>query len=134
MLKSENCSAERVAKHLGVDRRTVNRRLASEGQSYSSILDAVRTDMVRNLVENGQRPLNEIAGMLAERIFPLVQEPVWTECIAMADGKSARCAPELRLSLILLRVSVLLRNCLFSRAAYQVLSLFLAPFSTSTDT
>ena len=61
MLKSGNCSAERVAKHLGVDRRTINRRLASEGQSYSSVLDAVRRDMVTNLVEKGQRPLNEIA-------------------------------------------------------------------------
>jgi AraC-like DNA-binding protein len=64
MLKSGNCSAERVAKHLGVDRRTINRRLASEGQSYSSILDTVRADMVRSFVEHGQRPLNEIAGML----------------------------------------------------------------------
>jgi len=64
MLKSGSCSAERVAKHLGVDRRTINRRLASEGQSYSSVLDTVRTDMVRSFVEHGQRPLNEIAGML----------------------------------------------------------------------
>jgi transcriptional regulator GlxA family with amidase domain len=64
LLKSGNCSAERVAKHLGVDRRTINRRLASERQSYSSILDTVRTDMVRSFVEHGQRPLNEIAGML----------------------------------------------------------------------
>jgi AraC-like DNA-binding protein len=64
MLKSGSCSAERVAKHLGVDRRTVNRRLAREGQSYSSILDAVRRDMVTSSVEHGQRPLNEIAGML----------------------------------------------------------------------
>jgi AraC-like DNA-binding protein len=64
MLKSGSCSAERVAKHLGVDRRTINRRLATEGQSYSSILDAVRRDMVTSSVEHGQRPLNEIAGML----------------------------------------------------------------------
>jgi AraC-like DNA-binding protein len=64
MLKSGTCSAERVAKHLGVDRRTVNRRLASEGQSYSAILDAVRRDMVTSFVESGQRPLNEIAVML----------------------------------------------------------------------
>src|SRR5262249_9410879 len=64
MLKSGSCSADRVAKHLGVDRRTINRRLASEGQSYSSILDAVRRDMVTSSVEQGQRPLNEIAGML----------------------------------------------------------------------
>ena len=64
MLQSESCSAERVAKHLGVNRRTVNRRLASEGQSYSSILDAVRTDMITSLVGNSQRPFNEIAGLL----------------------------------------------------------------------
>jgi AraC-like DNA-binding protein len=64
LLKSGNCSAGRIAKHLGVDRRTINRRLASEGQSYSSILDTVRRDMVTSSVEHGQRPLNEIAGML----------------------------------------------------------------------
>jgi AraC-like DNA-binding protein len=64
LLKSGNCSADRVAKHLGVDRRTINRRLTSEGESYSSILDAVRRDMVTGSVEHGQRPLNEIAGML----------------------------------------------------------------------
>jgi AraC-like DNA-binding protein len=64
MLKSGTCSAERVAKHLRVDRRTVDRRLTSEGQSYSSILDAVRRDMVTSLVEKGQRPLTEIASMV----------------------------------------------------------------------
>ena len=64
MLKSGSCSAERVAKDLGVDRRTINRHLASEGQSYSSILDAVRRDTVLSFVEHGQRPLKEIAGML----------------------------------------------------------------------
>jgi AraC-like DNA-binding protein len=64
MLKSGSCSADRVAKHLGVDRRTINRRLAAEGQSYTAILDTVRRDMVTSFVEHGQRPLNEIAGML----------------------------------------------------------------------
>ena len=64
MLKSGSCSAERVAKHLGVDRRTINRRLATEGRSYSSILDGVRRDMVTSSVEHSRRPLNEIAGML----------------------------------------------------------------------
>ena len=63
-LKSGSCSAERVAKHLGVDRRTLNRRLASEGQSYSSILDTVRTDIVCSFVENSQRPLKDVATTL----------------------------------------------------------------------
>ena len=64
LLKSGSCSAGRVAKHLGVDRRTINRRLIREGRSYSSILDAVRRDMVTSFVEKGQRPLSEIAEML----------------------------------------------------------------------
>jgi len=64
LIKSGSCSAERVAKHLGVDRRTINRRLAAEGQSYTAILDTVRRDMVTSFVKHGQRPLNEIAGML----------------------------------------------------------------------
>jgi AraC-like DNA-binding protein len=64
LLKSGNCSADRVAKHLGVDRRTINRRLAAEGQSYTAILDTVRRDMVTSFVEHGKRPLNEVAGML----------------------------------------------------------------------
>ena len=64
MLKSGSCSADRVAKRLGVDRRTINRRLAAEGQSYTAILDTVRRDMVTSFVKHGQRPLNEIAGML----------------------------------------------------------------------
>jgi AraC-like DNA-binding protein len=64
MLKSGSCSADSVAKHLGVDRKTLNRRLANEGQSYSSVLDAVRRNMVTGFVESGQRPLIEIAGML----------------------------------------------------------------------
>ena len=64
MLKSGSCSVERVAKYLGVESSTINRRLASEGESYSSILDAVRTDMAISFVENSQRPLSEIAGIL----------------------------------------------------------------------
>jgi AraC-like DNA-binding protein len=64
MLKSGSCSVERVAKYLGVESSTINRRLASEGESYSSILDAVRTDMAISFVENNRRPLSEIAAML----------------------------------------------------------------------
>ena len=97
MLKSGSCSAERVAKHLGVDRRTINRRLASEGQSYSSILDAVRRDMVTSSVEHGQRPLNEIAGMLGfsglSAFSRWFRNRFWTECIGVASGKSRRYAP-----------------------------------------
>ena len=97
MLKSGTCSVGRVAKQLGVDRRTLNRRLASEGRSYSSVLDTVRTDMVASFVEHAQRPLNEIAGLLgflgAERILSLVKEPFRTERIGMAGRQPPIRAP-----------------------------------------
>jgi len=41
-LPSGLCSAERVARYLGVDRRTLHRHLEREGDTFSSLLDAVR--------------------------------------------------------------------------------------------
>jgi AraC-like DNA-binding protein len=63
MLSSGNCSVERVAEHLGVDRRTVHRRLAREGTSFSTLLDAVRTETVTRFIENRDRPLYVVAEM-----------------------------------------------------------------------
>ena len=47
MLRSGNCSAARIAGHLGVDRRTLHRWLAVEGESYKSLLDAVRSEAAK---------------------------------------------------------------------------------------
>ncbi len=44
MLSSGDCRMERIAEHLGVDRKTVHRRLADEGTSFTAIVDAVRTE------------------------------------------------------------------------------------------
>ena len=38
------CRVEVVAQHLGVDRRTVHRKLAAESTSFTAIVDAVRCD------------------------------------------------------------------------------------------
>ena len=58
--------------------------------------------MVTSFVEKGQGPLNEIAltlGVLgAERILPLVQQPLWPERIGMAGDKPPRCATALNIS------------------------------------
>ena len=45
-LPSGLCSADRVARHLGVDRRTLHRHLAREGETFSSLLDSVRAELV----------------------------------------------------------------------------------------
>jgi AraC-like DNA-binding protein len=64
MLPSGLCSADKVAARLGVDRRTVNRHLAREGKSFSSVMDSVRAELVTRYIENRDRPLASIAELL----------------------------------------------------------------------
>jgi AraC-like DNA-binding protein len=64
LLPAGVCSLERIAMHLGVDRRTVHRKLTDYGESYSSILNAARVDMVARYIENRERPLSEVATLL----------------------------------------------------------------------
>jgi len=64
LLPSGGCSVEAIAERLGVDRRTVHRRLASEGVNYSAIVEAVRTEMVTRYIEDRERPLTAVAGLL----------------------------------------------------------------------
>jgi AraC-like DNA-binding protein len=64
MLPSGRCRMERVAEHLGIDRKTVHRRLEAEDTSFSAIVDAVRTDIVEHHIEDRRRRLSEFAQML----------------------------------------------------------------------
>jgi AraC-like DNA-binding protein len=63
-LPSGLCSADRVAKHLGVDRRTLHRHLAREGETFTSLLDAVRGELVARYIGNRDRPLASVAELL----------------------------------------------------------------------
>jgi len=64
LLPSGVCSVDRVAQHLGVDRRTVHRHLLQEGTTYSAILDDARAALVITYIENRARPLSEVATLL----------------------------------------------------------------------
>ncbi|MFI6062334.1 AraC family transcriptional regulator [Streptomyces sp. NPDC051286] len=64
LLPSGRCSIEQVASSLGVDRRTVHRYLASSGETFSSLLNATRTELAEQLVANPRRSLTEISGLL----------------------------------------------------------------------
>jgi len=46
LLSAGRCSIEHVAEHMGVDRRTIHRRLDREGTTFSSIVDVARTEIV----------------------------------------------------------------------------------------
>ncbi|MGZ6015733.1 MAG: helix-turn-helix domain-containing protein, partial [Phenylobacterium sp.] len=60
LLPTGTCSADRVAEHLGCERRTLHRRLAAEGTSYRALLEARRRELVLSLVAS-PRPLAEVA-------------------------------------------------------------------------
>jgi AraC-like DNA-binding protein len=64
LLPSGDCTIERVAEHLACDRRTIHRHLAGRGTSFSTILDSERADLVMRLIEDGDRPLKEMAALL----------------------------------------------------------------------
>jgi AraC-like DNA-binding protein len=61
MLPSGTCSIDNVAQHLGMDRRTVHRKLLREGETYSAIYDGVRSGLAIRLVESKHRSLAEMA-------------------------------------------------------------------------
>ncbi|MBK6613797.1 AraC family transcriptional regulator [Ottowia sp.] len=64
MLPVGSCSVERVALQLGVDRRTVHHHLSATGESYSTILAAVRKELVERYAANKERSLSEVAELL----------------------------------------------------------------------
>jgi AraC-like DNA-binding protein len=58
------CRVDVVAQHLGVDRRTVHRKLAAEGSSFSAIVEAVRRELAQRYVEGTEQPLLDVSGLL----------------------------------------------------------------------
>jgi AraC-like DNA-binding protein len=61
LLPAGHCSIVQVARSLGIDRRTVQRRLAGSGETFSSLRNAVRAEVAERLVPNPRRSLTEIA-------------------------------------------------------------------------
>jgi AraC-like DNA-binding protein len=58
------CTAEQVALHLGVHRRTLHRQLAREGAVFADLLSAIRRELGARYVRTGRRPLTEVAQQL----------------------------------------------------------------------
>lgn len=64
LLPTGRCSIEQVADSLGIDRRTIHRHLAASGDTFSSVLNATRTQLAEQLVANPRRSFTEISGLL----------------------------------------------------------------------
>lgn len=63
LLPSGSCNAQKVARSLGVDRRTMHRYLSQTGASFSSAVTDVRREMAMKLLAS-RRPLIDIADLL----------------------------------------------------------------------
>ncbi len=54
LICSGGCSADKVARGLGVDRRTVHRRLSVQGLTFSMLLNEVRRELVVQMLPNSR--------------------------------------------------------------------------------
>ena len=64
LLPSGLCSVDSVAQHLGTHRRTLNRQLAAEGESVTTIINAVRAELAEEYLTSSKRKLYEVAELL----------------------------------------------------------------------
>jgi AraC-like DNA-binding protein len=64
LLSGGDCRIERVAEHLACDRRTVHRRLAECGTTFSEIVDTERAELAARLIENPATPIADVAERL----------------------------------------------------------------------
>lgn len=64
LLPSGLCSVDQVAQHLGMHRRTLNRHLAAEGESVTTVINAVRAELAEEYLANSKRRLYEVAELL----------------------------------------------------------------------
>lgn len=64
MLPSGRCTAELVATHLGIDRRTLHRHLRAQGINFNGLLQSIREELVQRRIRESGRSLTELAELL----------------------------------------------------------------------
>ncbi len=64
LLPGGRCTIEQVAQHLGVDRRTVHRRLQADGETFTGLLRAVRREFAVRQLADSDRATAEVAALL----------------------------------------------------------------------
>ncbi|HEY1561336.1 MAG TPA: AraC family transcriptional regulator ligand-binding domain-containing protein [Caulobacteraceae bacterium] len=64
LLPTGGCNVEKVAALMGVDRRTLHRRLGRQGQTFTGLVETARRDLAEAYLAAGDRTLTQIADML----------------------------------------------------------------------
>ena len=57
-------TTQRVARHLGIDRRTVHRKLKAEGHTFETLQRDVRIELARAYLQAGDRQMKDISDLL----------------------------------------------------------------------
>lgn len=64
LLPGGRCTAEQVAQHMGIDRRTLHRHLAMEGETFSALVAAIRAEFAQRQIRDSDRTSAELAQLL----------------------------------------------------------------------
>lgn len=64
LLPGGRCTAESVAAHLTIDRRTLHRHLAAEGTTFVALMAQVRGEFAERHLRHSDRPLAELGDLL----------------------------------------------------------------------
>ena len=64
LLLSDDVSGDAVAQMLDLHRRTLNRRLEAQGTTFQAVLDDVRAEAARQLLESSDASLDDVAASL----------------------------------------------------------------------
>jgi AraC-like DNA-binding protein len=64
LIPGGRCTSEQVAKHLGMDRRTLHRHLSAEDTSFFALHQSVRAELASRQILDSDRSLAELADLL----------------------------------------------------------------------
>jgi AraC-like DNA-binding protein len=64
LLPGGRCTADQVAQHLAMNRRTLHRHLEAEGETFSSVMQSVRSELALRQIRDSDRSLAELAELL----------------------------------------------------------------------
>ena len=105
LLPHGKAEAKEIARRLGMSRRTLGRRLASEGLTFSGIQKDLKADLAKRYLRDGDLPITQIAWLLGYREVSAFTHAFrrWTGTaprqlraqggLAPADNRIARTGP-----------------------------------------
>ena len=94
LLPHGQANAVEIARRIGMSHRTLARRLAAEGLTFSEIAEELKGDLARHYLRDGDLPISQIAWLLGYRevsaLHPRLQAMDWNDAKTGTGAKSSR--------------------------------------------